>query len=222
MTHAGFAQRYAAWSLDATAIAALASVLAWPLLAPALAAWVASGARLVSDTSGALFAGMMAGESLPVIATGLLRDPRLIDGADAMQRATWQVACPLLAGYALLALPWHVAGVASRWQGSPGKRVFGLFVTGPDASRPTVARALARHLAATLSWLTLNIGHLVALGPAHAALHDRLAGTRVYRRMGTSTGAGAVAAWIALQAVAALVLLWWLLGAVRVLAAGQP
>lgn len=221
MTAAGFARRYAAWSLDAAAIAVLASMLAWPLLAPALEAWIATGTRLVAVTSEALFAGMMAGESLPAIATGLLRDPRLIDGAGALQAATWQAAWPFLAGYALLSLPWHVAGVASRWQASPGKCVFGLIVVGPEGSRPTMARAIARHLAAALSWLTLNIGHLMALGPAHAALHDRMAGTRICRREGAAARPAAVTAWIALQVLVALVLPWRLLRVVGALVAGQ-
>ena len=43
--------------------------------------------------------------------------------------------------------------------------------------------ALKRHLAGTLSWLTLNIGHLFAArAPMHQALHDRIAHTQVLWR----------------------------------------
>ena len=67
-----------------------------------------------------------------------------------------------------------------------------------------------------------NIGHLMALGPAHAALHDRIAGTRVCRREGAPGHPAAVTAWIAVQVLAAFVLFWWLLRVVGGLAAGQP
>ena len=59
--------------------------------------------------------------------------PEVLAVADAFRRATWRAAWPFLSAYALLSLPWHVAGVASRWQASPGKRLFGLIVTGPEA-----------------------------------------------------------------------------------------
>ncbi|HET8819375.1 MAG TPA: RDD family protein [Xanthomonadaceae bacterium] len=222
MNPAGFARRYAAWSLDAAAIAALATVVAWPLLEPAVAAFPAAAASLVTITADALFGGMMAGHPLPAVAAELSRDPRLLASAGALRAALLDMAWPFVAAYAVLSLAWHAASVASRWQASPGKRAFGLMVVGPDASRPTGARAIGRHLAAALSWLTLNIGHLMALGPAHAALHDRVAGTRVCTREETPPRAGAVAAWIALQGVLAFALAGWLLRAVGGLAAGQP
>ena len=43
-----------------------------------------------------------------------------------------------------------------------------------------IRRAGLRHLAGVFSWLTLNIGHLLAASaPGHRALHDRIAGTQV-------------------------------------------
>lgn len=222
MTPAGFAQRYAAWSLDAAAIAAIATTLAWPVLHPAWRALSVASAALVGTIADALFDGMMSGEPLPAVATGLLHDPELLGAAGAFQSGLWNVAWPFVLAYAVVALPWHVAGVASRWQASPGKRAFGVFVARADASRPTTARALGRHLASALSWLTLNLGHLMALGPAHAALHDRIAGTRVGRRDPVAGRSTLVAAWIAVQGVAVVVLLWCLMRAVAGLAAGQP
>ena len=96
----------------------------------------------------------------------------------------------------------HVLGVASPLQGSPGKRVFSLKVVDPAGGRPSFARAAGRHLAAGLSWLTLNIGHLLALPAPHRALHDRIAGTRVLRDGEARRLPRAAAAWIALQAFA--------------------
>lgn len=222
MTPAGFARRYAAWSLDATAIAAIATTLAWPVLEPAWRTLSVTWTDLVTTVADALFDGLVAGDPLPVVATGLLHDPGLAGATLAFRWGLWNVAWPFVLAYALVALPWHAAGVASRWQASPGKRVFGAFVTGPGASRPTLARATARHLAAALSWLTLNVGHLMALGPAHAALHDRIAGTRVWRRAGVAEDSMRVAAWIAVQGVAVAALLWCLSRNVSGLAAGQP
>ena len=125
--------------------------------------------------------------------------------------ALWQLMWPLLLGYAVLGTAWHVLGVASPLQGSPGKRAFGLRVVDLQGARPRFARALGRHLAAGLSWLTLNIGHLVALPSPHRALHDRIAGTRVLRDADTRRLPRTATAWIALQLLAALVLLAWLL-----------
>jgi hypothetical protein len=42
---------------------------------------------------------------------------------------------------------------------------------------------LLRHAAGSLSWLTLNLGHLLAALPPHKrALHDWIAGARVVHR----------------------------------------
>lgn len=222
MTPAGFVRRYAAWSLDAAAISAIAMVLAWPALLPAWQVLAAAASSLVATVADALFEAMMSGVPLPAVATGLLHDPRLLQVAAAFRSGLWHLAWPFVSGYAAVALPWHVAGVASRWQASPGKRIFGMVVLGPGASRPTMARAVGRHLAAALSWLTLNLGHLAALGPSRAALHDRIAGTRVCRRQGVPGRATLVAAWIAAQGVAVVAMLWCLARAVAGFAAGAP
>ena len=44
-------------------------------------------------------------------------------------------------------------------------RAFGLKVTDVQGRRLKAGHALQRHLAAGLSWLTLNLGHAMALFP---------------------------------------------------------
>ena len=210
-TAAGFRHRYAAWSLDAAVLLLAAGALAWPKLR---AAWAAVGEAFLgvwSSTGSAMAEAMMAGTPAPALVRELPGDPRLVAAADTLQSALWQLLWPLLLGYAVLAAAWHVLGVASPLQGSPGKRVFSLKVVDPAGGRPSFARAAGRHLAAGLSWLTLNIGHLLALPAPHRALHDRIAGTRVLRDGEARRLPRAAAAWIALQAFAALLLVAWLL-----------
>ena len=209
---AGFRHRYAAWSLDFTVLALAAVALAWPRLQPAWASLGAAFQALWSGVGTALAEAMMAGTRVPDLARGLLQDPRLLDAAGAMQAGLWQLLWPPLAIYLVLSAAWHVTGVASPLQGSPGKRVLGLRVADRDGARPSWPRAVARHLAAGLSWLTLNIGHLVALPAPHRALHDRIAGTRVLRDADARRLPWPAVAWIVLQVVAGLLLLGWLLG----------
>jgi uncharacterized RDD family membrane protein YckC len=208
---AGFRHRYAAWSLDAAVLLLATIALAWPKLRVAAAAMGQAWLGLWSGAGTAVAEAMMAGTPTPALARDLLHDPRLQSAAGALQSALWQLMWPLLLGYAVLGTAWHVLGVASPLQGSPGKRAFGLRVVDLQGARPRFARALGRHVAAGLSWITLNIGHLVALPSPHRALHDRIAGTRVLRDADTRRLPRTATAWIALQLLAALVLLAWLL-----------
>ena len=69
---------------------------------------------------------------------------------------------------------------SSAAQATIGKRLIGIKVTDARGRRISFGRALGRFLAASLSWLTLNLGHaLAAWTPERRALHDYLAGTRV-------------------------------------------
>ena len=87
---------------------------------------------------------------------------------------------PPLAVFVLLGAlywPWLERGEKSA---TFGKRLLGLEAREATGARLSWGRALARHLAGTLSWLSLNIGHLLAASaPGHRALHDRIAGTQV-------------------------------------------
>src|SRR5690606_41366539 len=89
------------------------------------------------------------------------------------------VILPLLLA-SLLALLWFAAFEASPRQATPGKRALGLRVEDARGARIGFSRAALRHLAGTLPWLTLNLGHLLAaLPPRRLALHDRFDGSRV-------------------------------------------
>ena len=125
-----------------------------------------------------------------------------------MQDGLEQATLPFALACAGIALLWHGLGEASRWQGSPGKRAFGLIATDIDGNRPA-SRARSRgHFAGVASWITLNLGHLLAaLPPQHRALHDLIAGTRVLlrrRRAAHAAGGETVAVAAAAGGLAAL------------------
>lgn len=207
---AGLLARYAAWSLDM-------ALLAVPALA-ACAGRVREGASRSCEAFDALVQAMarpmldllMQGGTPLDLSRRWLEDPepralvaRLTDAiADT-------VSAPLLL-LVVLALAWFALWEASARQATPGKRALGLRVGTATGGRVGLARAAGRHLAGTLSWLTLNIGHLLALTPPqYQALHDRIAGTRVLR-LGEGVLPAWARAWLALQAVVALAALAWL------------
>ncbi|KAA2284271.1 RDD family protein [Arenimonas fontis] len=179
-TPAGFWRRYAAYSLDAVAIALLALPLAWPRLKAAKLAYdaglTALQMRLWELLDAAFRAGLDPGTQLldwsrdPVLRAGLL------DLAGVLAGAALATAACLMAVAAL----WFVAGEASPWQASPGKRALGLKVTTLAGERPGLLRVIGRFLAGLPSWLLLNLGHALAgWRKDKRALHDLIAGTRV-------------------------------------------
>lgn len=180
---AGFWRRTAAWMLDFLALGTIATLLAWTPMQSGWATTRAAASLLSERTAQALVDGMLDGVQLPALVQMLRHDPRLLEPAAALQAGLWQLALPWLLGYALLALAWHVGGELSPWQGSPGKHALGLEVTDLQGRRLSLPRALLRHVAGLLSWLTLNLGHAMALlPPQKRALHDHIAGARVVRR----------------------------------------
>jgi len=203
---AGFWARYAAWSLDAVILLPLVALLTAGKVGRALtdaqAAWDAI-AKAVPGMLDAMLGGM---QSPAGMARQLLLDPALADAAARLQSALGTLVLAPVVVYAVLALPWAVLFESSSWQATPGKRALGLRVTDAGGRRATTGRALQRHLAAGLSWLTLNIGHALALvPPAHLALHDRLSGTRVVRNAARASLAPWARAWLLLQAAAMVV-----------------
>lgn len=79
-----------------------------------------------------------------------------------------------------------LAGIYFSWmessphQATLGKRLLGIKVTNYLGEPIKLPQAIGRYLAATLSWVTLNLGHaLAAWTPQRRALHDYVAGTRV-------------------------------------------
>lgn len=208
---AGFRHRYAAWSLDFAILAAAAIAITWPWLQPAARAVSAAFSGLWTDIGNALAEALMAGIPLPALVRGLLHDPVLLDAARALQAALWRLLWPPLLAYMVLSACWHVLGTASPLGASPGKRMLGLRVGDRDDGRLRLPAAAGRHVAALLSWLTLNVGHLMAIPAPHRALHDRIARTRVSRAAYARRLPFAAAAWIGLQVVALALLLAWLL-----------
>ena len=208
---AGVWRRYAAWSLDAACVAALALPLAWPKMREALSALHASFLALSDLLMQRLGDAFGAPPDPAALATRLLADPAVRAAAEAMQAAlAWLLLAPLLA-YAALALAWHVGFQATRGQASPGQRALGLWVARADGSRAGWPRLVLRQLATALSWLTLNLGHALALLPPHRALHDVLSGTSVFEGADSPRLPGWARAWIALQALAVLLAGAWLL-----------
>jgi uncharacterized RDD family membrane protein YckC len=83
---------------------------------------------------------------------------------------------------AVFVLGWlYWAGLeSSGWQGTLGKRAFGLVVTDLAGRRISFGRATGRYFGKTLSCLVLYLGFLMAaLTAKKQALHDLLAGTLV-------------------------------------------
>jgi len=177
---APFLRRSLAWLLDAGAVGALATALTWRWSAPAAQAFAAASRALSDAVARRLVDGLLDGTPLPALARALLHEPALLQAAARVEGALWSLLLPWCAGYALLAFAWHVAGDVSPWHGSPGKRLLGLRVEAAAGGAPGLRRAALREAASLLSWLTLNLGHALALAaPRRQALHDRIAGTRV-------------------------------------------
>lgn len=94
----------------------------------------------------------------------------------------------------VIAMFYHAAFVSSASMATPGKRLFGLYVTDDQGQRLSLPHALGRHVAAALSWITLGIGFvMIAYSDRKQALHDHKAGTLVRRRPGHSAGGMIVA-----------------------------
>lgn len=207
---AGFWRRYAAWSLDAACLLPLVMLLG---AGPLRQAWAQADAglqALMTLVVGRLDAGLAQGDPPLVPALAAAGDPRLQAAAGALTAALGTLlGLPLLL-YALLAMAWALGFEASPWQATPGQRALGLRVTDAAGARAGVGRALLRHLAAGLSWASLNLGHALIALPPHLALHDRLSGTRVQAHAGTSRLPVWARAWLWLQALAGVFALVWL------------
>jgi uncharacterized RDD family membrane protein YckC len=78
--------------------------------------------------------------------------------------------------------------LSTRWRATPGKKLFGLVVVGPDLERLGFGRALLRELGKLPASLALGLG-LLAIGwrQDHRAWYDAWAGTRVLKRWPLAT-----------------------------------
>ncbi|MGV8941115.1 MAG: RDD family protein [Lysobacter sp.] len=209
---AGFWQRSVAWSLDAALIAPWAVLLAWRLVSPPAHALRAQTTAVLQAASQAMADAIINHIPVPQLATALLQNPALHEANLGLQSTLWSVAWPLVLTFSLLSGGYHVGCESSRRQATPGQRLLGLQVVDSQWRAVEPGRALARHLAGTLSWATLNIGHLMAtIEPRHLALHDRIAATRVVT-VADGTGENLpiwAQAWLGIVGIAALALTVW-------------
>lgn len=208
---AGVWRRYAAWSLDGACVMVLALPLAWPQMRAARRALDASFVQLSDLLVQRLGDALGTVPDAGALAARLLADPAVRAAAETMQAALARLLLAPLLAYAVVALGWHVGFQATRWRASPGQRALGLWVARADGARAAWPRLALRQLAAALSWLTLNLGHALALLPPHRVLHDVLSGTSVFDASGSPRLPAWARAWIALQALALLLACAWLL-----------
>ena len=213
---AGLARRYAAWSLDAAVVGAIALLVTAPRIRMATDALAAAVHDVSNRMTEQLGAAIQQGGDPAALATQLLADPGVRAGSDAIQAALVALVLPPLVAYALLGLLYHVGGEASRWQASPGQHALGLAVTRADGARAQLPQLAWRYVASALSWLTLNLGHALALAPPHRTLHDLLSGTAVMQPPDALRLPGWAKAWLAVQAIVVIVVTAW--GLLRYLA----
>ena len=177
---AGFRRRYAAFSLDFAGIALLATVFTWSRVHAGWQLVHAGTLKLTGDIGQLLADGLMIGTPPAQMVSLLQHDPAIKAAAEALNSDVWQMTWPWLLAYALVSALVHVGGECSRWQGSPGKHVMDMIVVDSQDSAIGLPRAILRQVSSALSWLTLNLGHLLAaVPPQKRALHDYIAGTRV-------------------------------------------
>ena len=177
---APFLRHALAWLLDAIVLSLLATAITWHWIAPAAVASVDAVHALDDIATAKLVDGMLDGAQPIAMMQSLLHDPAMLHAAARVQAALWALLAPWTLVYAVLAFAWHVAGDLSSWQASPGKRWLGLRVETMGGGKPTPKQAMLREAGSALSWLTLNLGHALALlPPRRQSLHDRMARTRV-------------------------------------------
>ncbi|HRN61615.1 MAG TPA: RDD family protein [Luteimonas sp.] len=208
---AAFLHRCAAWSID-MALLLVAVLLACASrihdgvvrIAAAFDALVQSMARDMVDL-------LLPGGTPTALAQRWLAEPHMRETITALSDAIAATVLPPLLLLTVLALAWFTLFESSPWQATPGKRLLGLRVVDAAGARVGPARAALRHLAGALSWLTLNLGHLLALvPPRRQALHDRIARTRVMQEDADAKLPAWAAAWLLLQALAAVAATAWL------------
>jgi len=180
---AGFWRRSLAYGTDWLL---LAPIMALALRRPLATAWAGMrdlNALLQDWLLDRLLEGSGPMPSPLALARTLMEDAPLLASVEAQLLQLSLVVTQTVLFAAALAGLYFIAFEASAWQATPGKRWLGLQVVDLRGARIGWARASARFLAGTLSWLTLNLGHALAGWRADGrALHDLVAGTRVVTR----------------------------------------
>jgi uncharacterized RDD family membrane protein YckC len=183
MTPAGFWRRYAAWSLDAAIIGVPTVLLLWRKLGAAASGVSADYITLLHQIVRSMTDAIDAGAPPTELVSRWLSDPTLWGAIQTLRYDVFALLWPPILVFAALGALYHVAFEASARQATPGQRALRLQVSDASGLRIDVPRALGRHLAGSLSWLTLNLGHaMAALPPRYLALHDRISATRVVQR----------------------------------------
>ncbi len=208
---AEFARRCVAWSLDA-ALLALATLA---LSGRRIEAGIAQASQALDTLSGAMartMADLLSAGGTPIdLARAWLSDPAQRAAVAALSDAIGTLLWTPLLVFALLSLAWFVGFEASSRMATPGKRLLGLRVVDERGNGIGLLRAVQRHLAGALSWLTLNIGHLLAaIPPRRQSLHDRIAGTQVVQAADAGPLPAWARAWLGLLALAAVAAPAWL------------
>ena len=160
---AGFWKRYVAYFIDALLVSFVVQILSTPVI---LVMGFGDPKKTEALVERTLAPALSGGDAL------------------AAMLALWHWLAPLMLvstlAYALVAGAYFVWFEASPQQATLGKRLIGIKVTDARGGRPSLSQVFGRFFAASLSWLTLNLGHaLAAWTPERRALHDYLAGTRV-------------------------------------------
>jgi uncharacterized RDD family membrane protein YckC len=166
----------------------------------------------LSDLLGTQLAdALMHGTRADALAPQLLADPAVQAAASAVESGIDRMLLPWLPWMLALAALWFVGFEAGPWQATPGKRALRMrVVRAADDARAPLARIALRHVSGALSWLTLNLGHLLAaVSPRGRALHDLVAGTRVVSDAAEPRLPLWARTWLVLQVLALFVLLAW-------------
>jgi uncharacterized RDD family membrane protein YckC len=162
---AGFWKRYVAYFIDAVILYIVVELLS--------AVFFAFRAQSEFDSVMAMIRSLRSSQELGEV-------PDL----QAMVQTLESVLLPSLifssTAYIVLAGVYFSVMESSRHQATLGKRMLGIKVTNLNGAPIALSQSIGRFVAASLSWITMNLGHaFAAWTPERRALHDYIAGTRV-------------------------------------------
>lgn len=181
---AGFWPRSVAWLIDAALVSSPVLLVMWLQGADRFDALAKQWQGLGTHVGKAMIDAIERGDApATMLQAWLSSEGSLQPSIRAFVVDLYSALWPWLAMFALFALMYWPLQEASRHRATLGKRAMGLQAVAADGASLQAAQACKRHLAGCLSWLTLNIGHMLAANkPRHQALHDRIAKTQVVWR----------------------------------------
>jgi uncharacterized RDD family membrane protein YckC len=201
---AGFWKRYVAYFIDAVILYIVVELLS--------AIFFAFRAQSQFESLMALLRSMQSAREL-----GEAPDPQVL--IQTLETVLLPSLVFSSTAYIVLAGIYFSVMESSRHQATLGKRMLGIKVTNAGGAAIALPQAIARFVAASLSWITLNLGHaFAAWTPERRALHDYIVGTRVENADPKNTGMPfwgwliiAMHALIFFGSIALLVFLMWFL-----------